>query len=163
MSVLPLLILGEVALLVLLIFCMNFILRRQSDHLFTQIIDHVNDRLEQAYDPVLSTTLGVLWEASEEALFVTDADARVIRANQAYLDLWGFASTEEAKSDAWLGMITPEGQKLAEQRVKIIKVEQRHHVFENYTKDGRTLRFILNPMCYGDEFIGYAGVIMDIT
>ena len=113
------------------------------------------------------TQVNVLWEGTTIPCFITDeTGVKVVKVNQAYLDLWGFRHRSQAFTDEWLEQLNPEMKDIAIQRMSAIAANHTEWVYDNELTDGRTIRFIGHPLWqkpYSQEgFLGYAGCVLDL-
>lgn len=111
------------------------------------------------------TALDVLWETAPEALYVSGKDGLAVKANQAYLNLWGFTDPAQAYTTEWVTQLTPEAQVLAGERVAQMFGGDTHppFVFDLERLDGRTFRVVGKPIRSEGEWEGYAGVVLDLS
>ena len=111
------------------------------------------------------TTLDVQWESAPEAFYIANTDGTPVKVNQSYLDLWGFQSAAEARTTEWLEKLTPDGRRLAEQRVAAMFYGDEHppFSFDLQLADGRVLRVLGKPIYTAGMWEGYAGIVLDLS
>lgn len=129
--------------------------------------EHILHRLERIMSLVShhDVALDVLWETAPQAFYIAGPSATVVRANQAYLELWGFTDPAQAYTSEWVNQLTHDAQVLAGERVAQMFGNDTHpsFTFDLERLDGRVFRVIGKPIWTDGDWQGYAGVVLDLS
>jgi len=106
-----------------------------------------------------------LFEDSRDAVYITTRDGKLVDANQAFLDLFGF-SREEAENMDILGIYIDPADRTRFQRDIERSGSLKDYEIRRRKKDGTEIECLLTSAVRLDEdgtVLGYQGIIRDVT
>ena len=106
----------------------------------------------------------VLFEGSRDAIYVTAREGKIVDANQAMLDLFGYSREEMIGLDARKTYVYPEDRRKFQQHIER-EGFVRDYEIKLRKKDGAEMECLLTSTVRSDDgsIAGYQGIIRDIT
>ena len=106
----------------------------------------------------------ILFEGSRDAIYVTIREGKIVDANQAMLDLFGYSREEMIGLDARKTYVYPEDRRKFQQHIER-EGFVRDYEIKLRKKDGAEMECLLTSTVRSDDgsIAGYQGIIRDIT